>query len=45
VRARSQSSNHTGHGIGDIVVRTRCVVNAVAATSCSTTLKANEKSR
>jgi hypothetical protein len=29
-------------GVGDIVVRTWCVVDAVAATSCSATLEAND---
>ena len=42
MRARSQRSNHAGHGIGDIVVRARCVVNTVAAASCSTVLQAND---
>jgi hypothetical protein len=34
-----QHIDNTGHGVGDIVVRARCVVNDVAATSCSTTLE------
>src|SRR5258708_34837040 len=38
-----QHIDNTGHGVGYIVVRARRVVNAVAATSCSTTLEANEK--
>ena len=29
-------------GVGDIVVRTWCVVDAVEATSCSATLEAND---
>ena len=40
--ARSQRSNHARDPVGQIVVRARCVVDAVAATSCSTTLEAND---
>jgi hypothetical protein len=39
VRARSQRNDDTGHGVGDVIARARCVVDAVAAASCSTTLE------
>ena len=41
MRARSQRSNHACYAVGQIVVRARCVVDTVASTSCSTTLKIN----
>jgi len=39
---RSAHRQHRPRGVGDIVVRAWCAVDAVADTSCSTTLEAND---
>jgi hypothetical protein len=40
--ARRQRGDHARRSIHDVIMRARCVVDAVAATSCSTTLEAND---
>jgi hypothetical protein len=45
VVAGGQRRDHTRRSIGHVIMRAWCVVDAVAAASCSTTLDANDLSQ